>query len=147
MMSDASQGKVELAQEVAYLRDYIGLLELRLDDPNFIHFNISGEISDWQIPPMLFIPFVENAYKHGKKDSPSPGIDIHLAVGGGRIVFSVTNPLKQDSAPLLSVGSGIGIQNVRRRLELLFPGRHTLKISHDATHHYVVMTIEDVKQN
>lgn len=142
MMSDASQGEVGLEEEIGYLRNYIGLLELRLDKPSSIRFTCLGDPKGKSTPPMLFIPFVENAYKHGWKEAPSPAIDIMMQIEDHRITFNVENYLRRDLALTLFANGGIGVQNVQRRLELLFPGKHSLNIRRDQTRYYVEMIID-----
>lgn len=143
MTSEASQVRVPLTEEIRYLQNYIGLLSLRQDDSNFIRLDCTGNLAQKTIPPMLFIPFVENAYKHGKKEVQSPGITVGIEASDAQIIFRVTNFLKTISHGPQERGTGIGIQNVTRRLELLYPECHSLRYWRDNLKYYVEMTLED----
>ena len=113
-----------------YLRSYIDLQRIRVPESMTINFSAEGDTDSVTIEPMLLIPFVENAFKHGiRLDAPST-IDITLRTEGRSLNFSVSNPvglIPSDTEP----GSGIGLKNVARRLKLLYPGRHTLTIRND----------------
>jgi len=110
---------VPLEKEVIYLEKYIELQHLRLGETSQTDFKISGETYGVNIAPMLFLPFVENAFKHG-----SGRINISLSVSDEEIRFSSANDFKAVRYPY----GGLGIANVRKRLELLYPGSHCLEI-------------------
>lgn len=128
MLHDASREKVLLSQEVEHLESYIDLQRIRLEDANYISFKIEGNPNGILIPPMLFVPFVENLFKHGDKSMPSPGFNVSLKITGRTLVFKTQNFIKAESFKKDS-SSGIGISNVRRRLELIFPGNYLLEIN------------------
>ena len=87
--------------------------------------------TNYTIEPMLLIPFVENAFKHGTGYVDEPAIDIHLTVKEGLLAFQVTNKYDRDTDTYKDDNSGIGLSNVRSRLALLYPGRHSLIIHSD----------------
>ena len=132
MLYDASDDRVMLRKEIEYLKSFIELNELRLKEGKITQFDVTGDEDNRMIPPMLLIPFVENAFKHGSKKSPLPAIRIRLDVRDRNLEFDVENnldPLRQvnkDSA------AGIGLDNVRKRLELLYPGSHDLSVREEA---------------
>ena len=78
---------------------------------------------------MLLIPFVENAFKHGSKSVESPGILINLSIGPQQIMFDVSNHVRKNPTITKDQVGGIGLTNIRRRLNLLYPGKHKLEIS------------------
>ena len=80
---------------------------------------------------MLFIPFVENAFKHGLKDAESPGILINLEITNKKICFSVENFIKPAGPDDIPDSHGIGLANLKRRLEMLYPENHKLEIKSD----------------
>jgi LytS/YehU family sensor histidine kinase len=90
------------------------------------------------MPPLLFIPFIENAFKHGVSNLGNSFIDIGLRAEGGEISFLVANSISRLSAGAPHAASGIGLDNVRKRLGLLYPGRHELRIGERET----VFTVE-----
>ncbi len=127
MLYESDDEKVLLKNEVESLMDYIDLQKLRFNS-NLdlqIHFNVKDE---WHsIEPMLLIPFVENAFKHGNSVSGSPGIIIVLKVENSELEFKVRNKfISNDKAK--DKTSGIGLVNVKRRLDLLYPHSHQLII-------------------
>ncbi|MCB0574851.1 MAG: GHKL domain-containing protein, partial [Saprospiraceae bacterium] len=89
---------------------------------------IAGEAGTHIIEPMLMIPFVENAFKHGVGLVENPEIDIDLKIKGNELTFVIRNKISSESQESKDSSSGIGLQNVRRRLELLYPDNHRLDI-------------------
>jgi len=127
-----SNGKlVSLTTEVDYLRDYIDLQLLRYGDTVKLNFYLSGRTEGYNIEPMLLIPFVENAFKHGIFMIDGPIIDISLSISesdpSGQLVFSVVNSISPEGEKSED-GMGIGLSNIKRRLTLLYPGKHQLTI-------------------
>jgi ligand-binding sensor domain-containing protein len=142
MLYDSTSDLVPLEQEIKYLRSYIELQALRLQDSKFVDFDVMGDTNGLTIAPMLLIPFIENAFKHGAKRVTSPGIIIHLIVGQGLLNFEVTNHRKPNLIETKDQTGGIGLQNVRRRLELLYPSKHLLEINLDKEICVVKLKIE-----
>lgn len=132
MLYDAGK-KISLQQEVEYLESYIALQTLRFgrDIKIVSHSELPHEDANYSIEPMLLIPFVENAFKHGTGYVDQPVIDIHLTVREGVLVFQVKNKFDQETDTSKDESSGIGLGNVRSRLTLLYPGRHDLVIHTD----------------
>lgn len=127
MLFDAQHEKVLLASELEYLESYIDLQRIRLEDEDYINYAVEGNPRGIEIPPMLFIPFVENIFKHGSKTQKKPAFHIHIKITAYAIIFVAENPVKSQNEHS-PYGHGIGIQNVKRRLELLYPDRHILEI-------------------
>jgi len=125
MLYEAKNEFVPLNNEISYLNSFIGLLSLRLDDPEFIKLSIKGQVDHVMVAPMLLVPFIENAFKHGEKEAPSPGILISLEISDNMIIYEVINYLSVRQK-ISDPTSGIGIQNLKRRLELIYPGNHSL---------------------
>ncbi len=142
MLSDATKELITLEQEVEYLNSYIELQSYRLEKPDYVRFQLDGEIRKTLIPPLILIPFVENAFKHGKKDVSEPGISIHLKVNSEKLVFSISNYLNPVQDSLSTQGDHIGIANASRRLKLLFPDRHTLKIDQTDDQYFVLLELD-----
>lgn len=131
MLYDTSTDTVSLDKEINYLKSYISLQQIRMKDPGFVKVDISGNCNGKTIAPMLFIPFVENAFKHGLKNVPSPGIKIKLDCQKDSVNFEVKNWVDPNVEVNKDKGSGIGLANTRRRLELLYPGRHEIIIEQE----------------
>ena len=130
MLYDSNEESVPLSKEITYLEEYITLNKLRYaDEEVVVSFDHAGQIADSRIAPMLFIPFVENAFKHGVAIGQKAAIQITIVVSGQKLNFSCVNT---DHSFIKKMEiSGIGLENVRRRLELLYPGKHRLIINNE----------------
>ncbi|MCX6271355.1 MAG: histidine kinase [Bacteroidetes bacterium] len=131
MLYDTNAERVPLQKEIDYLGSYIDLQRLRIKDPDIIHFQVIGEADGKMVAPMLFIPFVENACKHGEKKSKENGIKILLIIEEQKITLNVINHFPLSTGVQDDTG-GIGLRNVTRRLELLYPDSHDLTIRSDS---------------
>jgi len=128
MIYEAAQERVPLISEIDYINNYTGLLALRLDRTDYIRFTVMGNPEGILIPPMLLIPFVENAFKHGSKEESPPGIILRLVIDDHHLSFSTENIIKPAGSGEIPGIQGTGISNLKRRLELLFPGKHRMEI-------------------
>ena len=128
MLYETNSDKVPLEKEIIYLESYIELLELRIKQKNFIDFKVVGDPVGQKIAPMLLVPFVENAFKHCDKKVESPGIKTKIEIRNSSILFEVSNYIRKDSGEEITTIGGIGLNNIHRRLELLYPGKHKLEI-------------------
>lgn len=131
MLYEANTKLVPLEKEIQYLESMVDLLRLRVKDPEFILFDIDGEVEGKMIPPMLLVPFVENAYKHGIKSGVSPGIQIKLIIDAASYHFSVFNRIDSSRKQEKDQTGGIGLSNVRRRLELLYGDAASLEMERE----------------
>ncbi len=116
--------KVTLSKEVQYLRNLVDLEGLRVPNAQ-VQFEVEGNTDLYRIEPMLLISFVENAFKHGDLTDPNHPLVIHLSVRQGKLLADVLN---KKSERQKDTTGGIGLPNVRRRLDLLYPNRYTLRI-------------------
>jgi two-component system, LytTR family, sensor kinase len=132
MLYESKAERVSLDKELENLNNYIELQRLRYRDPDYISFTVEGNISVHQVPPMLLLSFVENAFKHGRKRVENPGIVIKISATDNRLRFLVSNFTLDNKSTEQDKGSGIGLNNTRRRLELLYPGCHDLQISRNS---------------
>nr|WP_068888308.1 histidine kinase [Pedobacter panaciterrae] len=139
MLYDSEEGKIMLAEEVEYLKNYINLQLLRFGDDIQVNLYLSGITDEYSIEPMLLIPFVENAFKHGIGMLQDPIIDVSITVEENKLYMEVMNgiaPVRTWPSTSDKRDSGIGLANVRRRLELIYPQNHILKIE-ETDHTYV----------
>jgi len=124
MLYDASAAKVPLKNEIIHLENYIAIEHMRFNDRLDLSFQHSGDLDGKMVAPLLLLPFIENAFKHGIRDG-SGWITIDLQVIGNQLFLKVENsftPLKQTE------GGGLGLNNVKRRLELTYPDDYLLNI-------------------
>ncbi|HMG08067.1 MAG TPA: histidine kinase [Mucilaginibacter sp.] len=131
MLYDAQGKKVALQKEIEYLSSYIELQKLRFGSDVQVNSRIELDNEDDQctIEPMLLIPFVENAFKHGVGYNEQPQIDIELSVYQGLMIFEVRNKFEDEPLVNKDESSGIGLSNVRSRLNLLYKDSYTLTIN------------------
>lgn len=145
MLHENHQEKIELSKEVGYLQNYIALQRLRIQESDDIKIavNIAEDECDHPIAPMLLIPFVENAFKHGISLRNRSWIVVSLSCDAGHIYFDAYNSVhvKPENDPE-KTSLGIGLNNVKNRLALLYPRKHELSIRQTATEFFVHLTIE-----
>lgn len=130
MLYEGSADRVDLDKEVSMLRNYIELEKIRYGPRLDLSFDQQGHTKGKMIPPLLLIPFVENAFKHGvSKEVRHAWVRVHLQADTHALVFLVENSLPLDGEAQHTIKSGIGLQNVRKRLQLLYPDHHQLSVS------------------
>lgn len=136
---DSARDKVLLTSDIHFLEDFLNLEKVRRDSFDFL-ISKEGDLSGVQIPPLLFISFVENAVKHNNDATKSSYINLYFNVRNDELFFKCIN-----SKPMLkSVNNtgGLGLTNIKRRLELLFPATHSLTIEDDSERYCVTLTIK-----
>ena len=142
VLYEASQSEVPLQKELRMLKDYIDLERVRYDDRLDLDIQISEEIGDYKIAPLLLLPLVENCFKHGTSQMiDQPWISLHLDMKGNRFYMRLLNG-KQRKLASMDDPRGIGIMNVRKRLELVYPGRHELAIKNEEDVFIVNLSID-----
>ena len=145
MLQENMQDKISLAREIEYLNNYISLQKLRTDPSPAITIQVAIEetVNGIQVAPMLLIPFVENAFKHGISFREPSNIRIALEVKDKALYFDVHNSkhVKQGNDPERD-NSGIGLTNVKQRLQLLYPLKHELVIRETGKDFFVHLTIQ-----
>ena len=138
---DCNSDTIEIEKEVAYLRDYIRLQQLRKDKAYEIDVKVGAEVKGFRITPLLLIPFVENAFKHISHHTHARNfIQVEMNRANGTFSFMVENS-KEDQHRATGPAGGIGLTNVKRRLELLYPGRHVLQIQQDENKFKVALNL------
>lgn len=131
MLYETDEERVPLSKEVEYLQSYIDLQRQRFGNKVPVTVSLDQTESFFEIEPMLLIPFVENAFKHGVGLIENPSIDIELAVRENSLYFKVRNRYNTSSTEVKDKTSGIGLGNVRRRLKLLYGNQQHLEIVKD----------------
>ncbi len=131
VLYETQNATVLLSQEIAFAQDYIQLMELRLTDKVRVKLTPPEPFHDVSIAPMIFLPFIENAFKHGVSAVENSTIDIRIKQNGSKIFVEVSNTLFTDKRTLLDESNGIGINNTQRRLDLLYPGKYSLSMNED----------------
>jgi hypothetical protein len=141
MIYDSNHEQIELAKEIEYMQHYIGLERLRLRDGVPLEFEVTGK-TDMPISPLILITFLENAFKHGISNSDDQSwIRAQLEVDDTRLVYRIANS-KVKTVVYPADGEGIGLKNVKRRLDLSYPGKHQLNIDDREDSYSVTLTID-----
>ena len=130
ILTETQNDFVPLENEISFLKNYIDLQLVRLTDKVKVTFNADIQNPQIQIAPLLFIPFVENAFKYGISTKENSAINIELTQKGKEVVLFVSNNIVHTDATIHET-TGIGINNVKRRLELLYPSKFDLHVSDD----------------
>ncbi len=127
MLYDCKTEKVKLTSEINYLHNFIALQQLKKEGELKVEFLTKGDFSNIYITPMLFIPFFENAFKHGNlEDTKNGWLKSEMKVDNGSLFFSIKNTTAREK--LKKEKGGVGLENVRERLNLLYPEKHKMKI-------------------
>ncbi len=126
MVYETNEDKVALEKEIHHLKKFIQVYQLRIaeEDDVFINFTIKGAVENVKICPMVLIPFIENAIKHGIDTKAKSIIDISLEVTQNKLSYKVTNTMHQAVYGLKNGSSGFGLDNLKKRLRVLYPNAH-----------------------
>jgi sensor histidine kinase YesM len=140
---DAETSLISLRKELDFLNKYIEIQKLRLESDFRVQVDVQGDPGQLQIAPLLFLPFVENAFKHGVQSPDKPNkISIHWEINQSQVIFSVQNQIVPEAISEQEKYKGIGIANVKKRLELLYPEKHELYIQQDEKYFIVKLKID-----
>ncbi|MFK7979662.1 MAG: sensor histidine kinase [Saprospiraceae bacterium] len=129
VLTEASDAAVSLEKEVDYIQKYINLQKLRLPKHTLVHTEIEIEDEDLEIAPLLLIPFIENAFKYGVSARKETAIDLQIKVDDRQLNMVLINTIIDYESE--AAKTQIGIENVRKQLNLLYPHRHTLIINNE----------------
>jgi len=144
MLYECNERTVSLSKEITYLRNYLDLEQLRQSRDIKIDMQVIGNVSDHRIAPLIFIPFVENSFKHGLNNQISEGyVTIVLKVESNKLEFMIENskPATQPAQTHRRSG-GIGLVNVKRRLNLIYADRYRLKINNEPNSYQVNLILQ-----
>lgn len=141
VVTETVQAFVALDKEIRYTTDYIELQKIRLTNSLNLSYSVTGDTSGKQIAPVLLMPFIENAFKHGVNPDQESYIRIHIVVENNTLTMQVENQ-KVSAGNDPEVKSGVGLENTKERLLLLYPKKHTLSIE-DTEHEYrITLTLQ-----
>ncbi|MGI4021885.1 MAG: sensor histidine kinase [Janthinobacterium lividum] len=137
--SASADGTVDLQKEVDYIENYISIYQLRFEEGFYVDFKAEGNIAGRRVAALMLIPFVENAFKHGVVNDPTRPIRINLKVTGNRLDFTVSNKINRSQK---DHSTGVGLVNIRRRLELIYPNKSELLVSENGQTYKATLVIE-----
>jgi len=138
MLYDCNDNKVDLAKELQYLQNYIDLQKIRFSDKAYIDYKVEGKVVAQQIVPLLLIAFIENAFKHGVANNPLTPIRLLIDVDDEHLHFYMQNKKHTNNR---DASGGIGLNNVKRRLNLLYPNKYNLDIRDEADTYTVELSL------
>lgn len=142
VLSETKHDTVPLDKEIQFVRHYIELQKVRLTDKVTIEFTVDGETDGKQIAPLMLIPFVENTFKYGISTKETSKLFFQVKTDANKIYFTAVNDMiSYDKGS--ENNTGIGIKNTQRRLELLYPGRHSLEVKQENKQFIVNLTLEN----
>ncbi|MFC0604460.1 sensor histidine kinase [Winogradskyella pulchriflava] len=137
LLYQADKPFVNLNDEINHIEDYISLEKMRFNDTLNVSFTKNLDSESIEIAPMLFIPFIENSFKHGVIKNGILNIDISIETHANTILFQIKNNSTKDS----NYKNGIGLENTEKRLKLLYPNQHQLTIKHDENEFRVALNL------
>jgi len=139
---ESSKEKIPLQKEIDLINNFVSLEESRFRDRVKVHMEIENKNLDKAyIPPLILVPFVENAFKHSlKEETKVASITIHLKVTNNHLIFEVQNS-KPEITESLKVNSGVGLENICKRLSILYKDNHELQINNHARMYSVILKI------
>jgi two-component system, LytTR family, sensor kinase len=140
---DSDVEYILLPKEIEMIRNYIELQNLRTPENEKIELEVTGEVEGKKVAPLIFLPFVENSFKHGlKSGAENPFVKIKIEVFENNLVFEIENSKGKASEINDSKYKGIGIENVKKRLGLIYPNQHSLNISETENTFKVILQIK-----
>jgi len=144
MLYESNEKRVSIKKEINYIKNYLELEKLRQGDKFSINFNLTGNFQDQEIAPLIFSPFLENSFKHGLDNQIKSGfVNIDLEMRENQVHMEIENskppgfPVKRNKK-----SGGIGLENVKRRLQLLYPQKHDLDILDKPNSFRVLLNIQ-----
>ena len=141
LLYDTAQGHTSLPKEIEFIRSYIALMQLRFSKKVKIGIELPAQIPDIQIPPMMYISFLENAFKHGVSYQVESYVIFKLEIMDKRLNCQIKNSNSQSNKDAQSEYSGIGLTNIKKSLEILFKDDYILEINDDPSYFEVKLSI------
>ncbi len=142
MLYECRSDEVSLSKEIKFIRNYVDIEKMRYGDKLDVDIRVSGDVGDRTIAPLIILPFVENCFKHGaSEDLLQSWVKVTIDSHADHIVIKVENSKSSENGHVKVREEGIGIQNVKRRLDLLYPNRHELKIMNGEATFLVILSI------
>ncbi|QJB38697.1 histidine kinase [Chitinophaga oryzae] len=142
MLYETDGELIPLSREMTYIDQYIELQRIRSSNAGYVTYEVTGTPGNRMIAPMLFISYIENAFKHAEHKKAEKAIQIRLQIETNRMVFVCRN-LYSVTAPMKQEHNGLGNDLLQKRLQLLYPGRHELSITREAGVYQVNLILQD----
>ena len=140
MLYETKAAKINLDKELTYIEKFIELQKIRTTNEYYVNYSIKGDPTNFMIPPMLLISFIENAFKHAENKKITNAINIHLDIEKEKLRFECENAYNQN-IKIRSEQSGLGNDLIKKRLALLYPEKHALNITNNNGMYKVVLSL------
>jgi two-component system LytT family sensor kinase len=141
MLYETKTELIPLSRELAYIEQYISLQKIRTANAGYVNYTIEGEAAGHMVAPLLFIPYIENAFKHAERRKNGAAISIQLKIEPRQITFCCENKY-QEGASSLNDHKGLGNELLRKRLVLLYPNKHTLETRNENGSYQVTLQLQ-----
>ena len=142
MLYDSKRQFIEVEKEVDYIKNYINLEKIRYGERLDVQLTVFNNRQTLYVPPLLFLPLVENAFKHGVSNAVEDSwVHIDVSLKKKTLIFKIENSISSDKYESNGFGNGLGLDNLRRRLDILYPNRHELKLINDECSHLAVLKL------
>lgn len=143
MLYETKTEEVPLQQELQYIEKYVELQRIRTANPNYVQYAVAGATEQKMVAPMIFIPFIENAFKHTSNKKQDHAIAIDIQIEPEQITFRCANKYETNGQASKngSEANGLGNELIERRLQLLYPDAHELKVDHHDGHYRVELSL------
>ena len=141
VLYETTADKILLSQEIEYIGKYIALQKIRTSNETYVHFEVTGNIGDKRVAPMVFIPFIENAFKHTNNKKLENAITVNIIIKDETIQLICEN--KYDSKSVKQPIGVLGNELVKKRLDLIYAGKHTLEVNRNDELYSVNLTISN----
>ena len=143
MLYDSKQETIEFNKELEYIKNYIDLEKIRYDERLDVQVNVFSNTKNIYIPPLLFLPLVENAFKHGvSQEVENCWIHIDITLRKSKLTFKIENSFTEAIVPMSEFGNGLGHENMRKRLDIFYPHAYELKTMKDENSYLVTLKLD-----
>ena len=142
MLYDSKRNLIDIEKEIDYIKNYINLEKIRYGERLDVQMCVVNDVRGVQVPPLLFLPLVENAFKHGVSNAVEESwIHIDISLKKRVLMFKIENSLSLEKAEMNGFGNGLGLDNLRKRLEILYPDNFELKMLEEDESHLAVLKL------
>ncbi len=143
MLYDAKEKTIPIEKEVDYIKNYINLEKIRYGERLDVQLNVYNNVKGVNVPPLLFLPLVENAFKHGVSQSVTDSwVHIDISLKDNSLIFKLENSLSEEKVDTNGFGNGLGLENLRQRLEILYPESFELKTMQDECSFLAILRLD-----
>ena len=143
MLYDAKEKTIPIEKEVVYIKNYINLEKIRYGERLDVQLNVYNNVKGVNVPPLLLLPLVENAFKHGVSQSVTDSwVHIDISLKDNSLLFKLENSLSEEKVNTNGFGNGLGLENLRQRLEILYPESFELKTMQDECSFLAILRLD-----